>query len=226
MDPHSPETIALLGGTGKEGQGLAIRFAAAGFAVAIGSRDAAKAEEAAASLRERVPGARLGSGTNTAILQQAGLVFVCVPFDRAAGLLEECRPFWPHGCVVVDTTVPLRFEAGSVSLLELPEASGSEHLAAHLPTGIPLVAAFKTISAHTLAELDTSLDCDLVVCGDVPEARTRVARAASTFAGLRVLDGGPLRHARALEAMCALAIGLNRRYKAKSARFRIVGVNV
>ncbi len=224
MNEPRRETIALLGGTGKEGQGLALRFAAAGFAVTLGSREAAKAMAAAAALLERLPEARVSGGENTAILAQADLAFLCVPFDHAGPLLDECRPFWREGCVVVDTTVPLRFAAGGASLLELAEPSGSQHLASRLPPGIPLVAAFKTISAHTLAELDTSLDCDLVVCGDLPAARERLIEAASTFSGLRVLDGGPLKHARALEAMCALAIGMNRRYKAKSARFRIVGV--
>ena len=225
MNQLRHETIALLGGTGREGQGLALRFAAAGFSVVIGSREAAKAREAAAALLDRLPGARISGDENIATLGQAGLVFLCVPFDHAGELLDACRPHWREGCVVVDTTVPLRFESGSVSLLELPEPSGSQHLATRLPPGIPLVAAFKTISAHTLADLETALDCDLVVCGDLPAVRLRVMDAASALAsGLRVLDGGPLRHARALEAMCALAIGLNRRYKAKSARFRIVGV--
>ncbi|HUQ92888.1 MAG TPA: NADPH-dependent F420 reductase [Bryobacteraceae bacterium] len=224
MNQLGKETIALLGGTGKEGQGLALRFAASGFPVMIGSRDAAKAREKATVLLERLPGAAIGGGENTAILAQADLVFLCVPFDRASGLLDECRPLWKEGSAVVDTTVPLRFESGVVALQQLPENSGSEHLASHLPPGIPLVAAFKTISAHILAEVDTPLACDLVVCGDLPAARSRVIDVASTLSGLRVLDGGPLRHARALEAMCALAIGLNRRYKAHSARFRVVGV--
>jgi NADPH-dependent F420 reductase len=214
-------TIALLGGTGKEGQGLAVRFAAAGFQVVIGSREADKAQEVA----RRYPGASISGGENTAILSEADFVFLCVPFERAGELLDTCRPYWREGCIVVDTTVPLRFEAGNVGLIELPEPSGSQHLAARLPAGVPLVAAFKTISAHTLADLSASLDCDLMVCGDDASARTRLIEAASGIgSGLRVLDGGPLRHARALEAMCALAIGLNRRYKAKSARFRVVGV--
>ena len=225
MNQLRQETIGLLGGTGKEGQGLALRFAAAGFAVVIGSRETVKARESAAVLLDRLPGARISGDENVATLAEADLAFLCVPFDRAGELLDLCRPHWRQGCVAVDTTVPLRFESGSVSLLELPEPSGSQHLVARLPPGIPLVAAFKTISAHTLADLETTLDCDLVVCGDLPAARSRVMDAASALAsGLRVLDGGPLRHARALEAMCALAISLNRRYKAKSARYRIVGV--
>ena len=225
MNQLRQETITLLGGTGKEGQGLALRFAAAGFRVIIGSREADKAQEAAAALLDRLPGARISGDANTATLAEADLSFLCVPFDHAGELLDLCRPYWREGCIVVDTTVPLRFEAGSVALLELPEPSGSQHLASRLPAEIPLVAAFKTISAHTLADLNAALGCDVVVCGDLPAARSRVMDAASALAsGLRVLDGGPLRHARALEAMCALAIGLNRRYKCNSSRFRVVGI--
>lgn len=218
------ETIALLGGTGKEGQGLAARFAAAGFEVVIGSREAEKAVASADALAARIPGARVRGCENTAAAATGALVILCVPFDRAAPLLDDCRALWKAGCVVVDTTVPLRFDASGVSLLDLPEPSGSEHLSKHLPDGVPMVAAFKTISAHTLGDIETSLDCDLIVCGNGAAAKARVIEAASTFAGLRPLDGGPLRNARAIEAMCALAIGLNRRYKAKSARFRVVGV--
>lgn len=224
MNQIRSETVALLGGTGKEGQGLAARFAAAGYEVVIGSREAEKAIASAAALAERIPGSRVSGCANPAAAQAADLAILCVPFDRAAALLDECLELWKPGCAVVDTTVPLRFDAAGVSVLELAESCGSEHLSRHLPPGVPLVAAFKTISAHTLSEIDKPLDCDLIVCGNDPGAKGRVIDAAESFAGLRPLDGGPLRNARAIEAMCALAIGLNRRYKAKSARFRVVGL--
>lgn len=218
------EKVALLGGTGKEGQGLAARLAAAGFDVTVGSREAGKAAAAAAELAERIPDARVRGCANTEAVQSADFVFLCVPFDGAAALLKECRALWKEGAIAIDTTVPLRFDAGGASVLDLPESCGSEHLLPHLPLGVALVAAFKTISAHTLAEIGKPLDCDVIVCGNDASAKARVIEMASCFAGLRALDGGPLRNARAIEAMCALAIGLNRRYKAKSARFRVVGV--
>lgn len=224
MSEIRAETIALLGGTGKEGQGLAARFAAAGFDVVIGSREPEKAASSAAALAETIPGARVRGCGNEAAARLGDFVILCVPFERVPALLDECRSLWKPGCVVVDTTVPLRFDASGVSLLDLPEPSGSEHIVRHLPEEVPLVAAFKTISAQTLNEIDKSLDCDLIVCGNDAPAKARVMEAAEAFAGLRPLDGGPLRNARAIEAMCALAIGLNRRYKVKSARFRIVGV--
>ncbi len=216
--------IAILGGTGKEGPGLALRLAAAGFPVAIGSRDAAKARDKALLLTSHLPGASLSGGENSEVVRDADITFLSVPFDSAEPLLEVCREWWKTGAVVVDSTVPLRFESGKPSLLDLKEGSASESLAPKLPPGVALVAAFKTIPAHILAEVEQPLDCDLMVCGDHAEAKARVMEVASAIRGLRPLDAGPLRNARILEAMCVLAISLNRRYKSKSARFRIVGI--
>lgn len=217
--------VAFLGGTGREGSALALRFAAANWAVSIGSRDPLRAEEKAAELRQLTGGADVTGGANLDVAAQGGLIFLCVPFDNAAALLNDCRDRWQAGTVVVDTTVPLQFEKqrGAV-LLPLAENSGSESLARLVPSHVPLVAGFKTIPAHVLGELHESLDCDVIICGDDAEARMRVMEAAKDITGLRPLDGGPLRHARALEAMCAMVIGLNRRYKSKGARFRVVGI--
>jgi NADPH-dependent F420 reductase len=211
--------IAILGGTGKEGTGLALRLAAAGFSVSIGSRDAAKAHEKALQL-----GAAISGGENTVVVRDADIVFLSVPFDSAEPLIDACRESWKSGTVVVDSTVPVRFESGRPMLLDMKEGSASERLAPKLPPGVDLVAAFKTIPAHVLAEVEIPLDCDLMVCGDQAEAKARVIEVASAITGLRPLDAGPLRNARILEAMCVLAISLNRRYKSKAARFRIVGI--
>ncbi|MFN0165209.1 MAG: NADPH-dependent F420 reductase, partial [Bryobacteraceae bacterium] len=199
-------------------------LAAAGFPVSIGSRDAAKAHEKAVHLGSQVAGAAISGGENTAVVREADIVFLSVPFDSAEPLIDACRESWKSGTVVVDSTVPLRFESGRPVLLDLKEGSASEHLARALPPGVALVAAFKTIPAHILAEVDVPLDCDLMVCGDHTEAKARVMEVASAITGLRPLDAGPLRNARILEAMCVLAISLNRRYKSKAARFRIVGI--
>lgn len=224
MSETRTNPIAVLGGTGKEGSALALRFAAAGYPVLIGSRQAAKAQEKAAEITRLLPQAVVDWGENRLVASRAHYIFVCVPFDSAGIVLDDCRDAFMQSAVVIDTTVPLHMEAGRLRLRNLPERSGSEHLASRLPAEIPLVAAFKTIPAHILGELEQQLDCDLVVCGDDAGSRQRVIELARVISGLRPLDGGPLLHARALEAMCALAIGLNRRYKTKGARFRIVGV--
>jgi NADPH-dependent F420 reductase len=224
MSDARTDSIAILGGTGKEGSALALRFAATGYSVLIGSRDAAKAQDKALAISQLLPQAHVDGGQNREVAGRAQYVFICVPFDDASALLDDCRAVFMPGAVVVDSTVPLHVEAGRLRLRSLPEGSGSEHLAPHVPPEVPFVAAFKTIPAHVLSEVEEPLDCDVVVCGDDAASRQRVIELARAIAGLRPLDGGPLSHARALEAMCALAIGLNRRYKSKGARFRIVGV--
>lgn len=216
--------LGILGGTGVEGRALALRFAEAGFSVAIGSREAEKAREKARELSARLGKSRFTGGENAAIAASCNLVFLTTPFVHARELIDACRKTFQPGSVLVDVTVPITLREGSVQLLALEEGSGSEHLASYLPEGTPLVAAFKTIPAKVLGDLDTRLDCDLFVCGDSGEAKARVMQCASQLGTLRPIDAGPLREARALERMTALAIGINRRYKVKAGRFRVVGL--
>jgi NADPH-dependent F420 reductase len=222
----SPDThVGILGGTGNEGRALALRFAASGWSVSIGSRDRTRAAQTASEIAQSVPGADVHGLTNNDVAGRGGLVFLCVPYDNAAATLHGCRELWRPDSVVVDTTVPLVFDRQRGAILQTVEGnSGSEVLARELPEGIPLVAAFKTIPAHILGDVHEPLDCDVIVCSDHPEAKARVMKAAMRFNGLRAVDGGPLRHARALEAMCCLVIGINRRHKAKGGRFRVVGL--
>jgi NADPH-dependent F420 reductase len=228
MGESSQLTLGLLGGTGKEGSGLALRLALAGFAVQVGSRTADRAVARAAELKGMVEAmghaARLTGNENTQVAASSDLVFLNTPFPHAAALLEACRPAWRLESVVVDVTVPVNFETGKVQLEQPDGASGSEFLARRLPQSVPLIAAFKTIPAHLLADLHSRLDCDVFVCGDAQTAKVRVMEMASSIEGLRVIDAGPLREARTLEHMSALAMQLNRRYKIKAARFRVVGV--
>jgi NADPH-dependent F420 reductase len=221
-------TIGVLGGTGPEGRGLALRLGLAGFPVLIGSRSAERAHEQAEELQHRLGQAsgptRFAGKENTEVAGAADLIFLTVPFDHAAELLQACRPVFRPGSTLVDVTVPLTFQAGRAQVREFAEGSGSAHLASCLPEGMTLVAAFKTIPAQLLADLDSSLDCDVFVCGDSQPAKGRVLEVASRIAGLRPVDAGWLREAHTLEHMCALAIGLNRRYKIKTARFRVVGL--
>ena len=223
--PNETRRVAVLGGTGHEGGALALRFAAAHWEVLIGSRDQARAQDKAAEIRQLAGAARVLGLSNPEAAAGASLVFLCVPFDHAAQLLTLCRAHWQAGTVVVDTTVPLVFDKALGALMQPLEAnSASESLAPLLPPGVSLVAAFKTIPAHVLADLGRPLDCDVFVCGDDQAARGSAIEAAATLPGLRALDGGPLRHARALEAMCALVVGLNRRYRSKSGRFQVTGL--
>ena len=137
---------------------------------------------------------------------------------------EVLRDLGKSGVVLVDVTVPIRFDEGRPDYFEPPEGSNAERIAARLPRGALLVGAFKTIPAHVMADLRVPLDCDDFVCGDSIEAKEKVMAAASLIPGLRPLDAGPLRAARTLERMTVLAIALNRRYKRKGARYRVQGL--
>jgi NADPH-dependent F420 reductase len=221
--------LGLIGGTGEEGRGLALRWAIAGAHVSIGSRTLDRAKATADALNQllgarALPAQRIGYGENRDVIVRSELVLLTVPFAHAAPTLETHGQDFRDGSILIDITVPVSFEQGRVRYLDLPEGSASEHLKARLPENIPLVGAFKTEPAHLLAEIDESLDCDSFVASDSKEAKARVMEAMGFIAGLRPIDVGTLYSARTVERMTVLAIGINRRYKIKTARYRVVGV--
>jgi NADPH-dependent F420 reductase len=220
-------SVGLIGGTGEEGRGLALRWAIAGARVTIGSRSFERAKTVAEDLNQLL-GSRaahlVGSGENRDVISVSDLALLTVPFAHAASTLEAHRNHFRAGSILIDITVPVSFEQGRVRYVELPEGSASEHLKARLPENIPLVAAFKTEPAHLLAEIDEQLDCDSFVASDSKESKSRVIEAIGFIAGLRAVDAGTLYSARTLERMTVLAIGINRRHKIKTARYRIVGL--
>jgi 8-hydroxy-5-deazaflavin:NADPH oxidoreductase len=214
-------SIAVLGGTGHQGSGLARRLARAGHSIVVGSRDA---QRAAAAI-EAWPDARsiTSAGYGPAIAS-AGVVVLAVPFEAVGSLLDEHRERFASQALVVDVTVPLSFAGGQAALANVPEGSASEHIKARLPGHVRLAAAFKTIPAHLLDEVERPLDCDEFVCGDSPEARSETIALVEAIQGLRGVDVGPLSRARSIEHLTFLAVGINRRHKIHDARFRIVGL--
>jgi NADPH-dependent F420 reductase len=216
--------IGLIGGTGEEGRGVALRWAMAGAKVTIGSRSIDRAKAAADELNGVVGPGLVGHGDNRTVVAGSEFVLLTVPFAHAAATLEEYLPNFKPGSILIDITVPVSFEKGRARYIELPEGSGSEHLSRHLPDWLPLVAAFKTEPAHLMLDPTVRLDCDVFVAGDSREAKTRVVEAIAFLEGLRPIDAGTLESARALERMTVLLVGINRRYKIKTGRFRIVGL--
>jgi len=222
--------VGLIGGTGEEGRGLALRWALAGANVSIGSRTIERAKATADELNQLLdargnsPVQRIIHGENQAVIAGAQFVLLTVPFAHAASTLETHRQDFRVGSILIDITVPVSFEQGRVRYAELPEGSASEHLKAKLPEDIPLVAAFKTEPAHLLAEIDEALDCDSFVASDSKEAKAQVMEAIGFINGLRAVDAGTLYSARTLERMTVLAIGINRRHKIKTARYRVIGL--
>ena len=222
--------VGLIGGTGEEGRGLALRWAIAGAHVSIGSRTPDKAKATADELNqilethETRAAFPLTSGENRDVIAASDFVLLTVPFAHAASTIDAHRSDFREGSVLVDITVPVSFDQGRVRYVELPEGSASEHLKARLPETVPLVAAFKTEPAHLLAEINEALDCDSFVASDSKDAKARVIEALGFIEGLRPVDAGTLYSARTLERMTVLAIGINRRNKIKTARYRVIGL--
>jgi len=216
--------LGLLGGTGIEGKGLALRFAAAGAQVLLGSRSLERAEEAARKYNDILGQTLIRGLTNGEMLAGSEIVFLTMPFDQAAAAIQACASQFHPGLILVDVTVPMKFSNRHAEYLEQDGSSNSEIIARNLPEGVELVAAFKTVPAHFLAEVEKPLECDVFLCGNSARAKERVMEAVRMIPTLRPLDAGPLSHARILERMTVLAVHLNRRYKSKAARFRIIGV--
>ncbi|HKA16763.1 MAG TPA: NADPH-dependent F420 reductase [Blastocatellia bacterium] len=222
--------VGLVGGTGEEGRGLALRWAIAGAQVSIGSRTQEKAKTAADELNqiletnEKRIAFVIGSGENREVIAASDFVLLTVPFAHAASTVDAHSSDFREGSILIDITVPVSFEQGRVRYVELSEGSASEHLKARLPETIPLVAAFKTEPAHLLAEINEPLDCDSFVASDSKDAKVRVMESLGFIEGLRPVDAGTLYSARTLERMTVFAIGINRRYKIKTARYRVIGL--
>ena len=211
--PSSPDvsnlTIAVLGGTGPQGRGLARRFAAAGLDVVLGSRDASRASSAAAALASvgRVRGA-----SNADAAAAGDIVLVVVPWDGHAQLLESLRGELA-GKVVVDCVNPLGFDKQGAYALAVEEGSATQQAAAIL-TESRVVGAFHNVSAVLLEDPEVaSIDTDVLVLGDDREATDLVQALADVVPGMRGIYAGRLRNAHQVEALTANLISINRRYK-------------
>ena len=215
-------SIAILGGTGQQGRGLAQRFAHAGARVIVGSRDPERARDAVAGWG--ATGQAIDVADNATAVEQGDVTVLAVPFTSVDALLQELHARFKDGTVVIDVTVPVTFAGGKMAMLDVAEGSASEHIRARLPDGVNLAAAFKTIPAHLLGAGNEPLDCDEFVCGDSDDARARAVALVELLPGLRPVDVGPLSRARSIEHLTALAIAINRRHKIHDARFRIVGL--
>jgi len=189
--------------------------------VLVGSRQIARAQEAVAALGASLP---LGAATNDQIASDCDVVFLAVPFTGVAELLDALRTRFRPGVLIVDLTVPLTFDRGLPAIADVPEGSATEFIRARLPGDVRLAAAFKTIPASALAKIETPLDCDEFVCGDTPEVSAAAIELLSRIPSLRLLDAGGLQSARLIERMTALAIVLNKRYRVRGARFKMIGV--
>ena len=223
--PGVPRPIAIIGGTGPAGMGLALRWARAGETIIIGSRDSQRAEQAAATIQERVGGpAQISGMENAAACAAADILMLTVPFEGQAALLKQLKPAMTEGSILIDATVPLAASIGGRAsrTVGVWQGSAAQQAAELVPKEVSVVAAFHNLSADLLNG-DAALDCDVIVCSDDPDASQLTRELAAKIPGVRAIDGGKLENARTIEQITALLIGLNIRHKGH-AGIRITGL--
>lgn len=216
--------IAILGGTGPAGMGLALRWARAGETIIIGSRDAARAEDAARKIKERASGAQVSGKENSAACAATDLLVLTVPFEGQANLLKQLKSAIRGGSILVDATVPLAASIGgrATRTLGVWQGSAAQQAAELVPQGVSVVAAFHSVSAEVMNG-DEPVECDVIVCSDNSQATQSVCELAAKIPNIRAIDGGKLENARIVEQITALLIGLNIRHKGH-AGIRITGL--
>jgi len=230
MSTGSPEgapirPIAVVGGTGPAGMGLALRWARAGETIIIGSRDAQRARQAAAAIQQKVGNhANVSGMENSEACVAADILMLTVPFVNQAVLLKQLKKSITPGSILIDATVPLAAGVGGRAsrTLGVWQGSAAEQAAELVPEEVSVVAAFHNVSAELLFG-DAPLDCDVVVCSDDPDAAQLTRNLAAKIPGVRPVDGGKLENARIVEQITALLIGLNIRHKGH-AGIRITGL--
>ncbi len=207
--------IAIIGGTGPQGMGLALRWARAGETVIIGSRETRRAQHAAETIQERVGSLAKVSGLeNSAAAAATDLLVLTVPFEGTAALLKQLKSAFRPGSVLIDATVPLAASVGGRAsrTLGVWQGSAAQQTAELVPKGVSVVAAFQNVSAEVLNG-DENVDCDVIVCSDDPNATRDAMDLAVRIPRVRAIEGGKLENARIVEQITALLIGLNIRHK-------------
>lgn len=214
-------TIAILGGTGHEGSGLALRWAKAGHQIIIGSRTAEKAQATAAELNAKLELASVQGQDNAAAAHAAEVVVLTVPYSAHAATLESVKNA-VQGKIFVDVTVPL--VPPKVSRVQMPAAgSASQEAQNLLGPNVKVVTAFQNISAEHLKDPEHPIECDVLVCGDDKDAKALVIQLAADT-GMTAWDAGPLANAVIAEGLTSVLIGLNIKYKVKSSGIKITGI--
>ena len=207
-------TIAVVGGTGPQGRGLAYRFALAGHEVLLGSRDAARAEEKAEEINGKLDGSRVAGASNSEAVGKADLVLLAVPWDGHAQLVESLAPDLV-GKIVISCVNPLAFDQDGPYGLVLQESAAQE--TQRLVPEARVIGAFHHVAALSLWKTPELLTHeDVLVCGDDQEAKGVVQDLAASVTGKRGIDAGPLRLARQLEPLTAVLISMNKRYKTRT----------
>ncbi len=221
-----PEPVAIVGGTGALGFGLALRFGREGVPIVIGSRDPERAREAAARARAAVPAGSFDGHVNDRAVRDAPIVILSVPFRSQSETLTNLREALRADQLLIDATVPL---AAAVSgratrTLGVWQGSAAQQAQEMAPEGVRVLSAFHTVSAALLADLEHVLDEDVLICGNRREDKARLAALVELVPGLRAVDCGPLELARIVEQLTALMISINARHRTR-AGIKITGLS-
>ena len=222
----SNQRVAIIGGTGDQGKGLALRWARAGIDIIVGSRDAERAATAAAEMRAALGGdVSIDGAANGDAAASASIVILTVPFAAQIATMKDISGRLAPGSLLVDVTVPLEPAVGGkpTRMLGVWAGSAAEQCAELAPAGVEVVSAFHNVGADALADLAHDVECDILVCGDGKASKERVRPLVAAIPGCRYIDGGPLANSRTVEAMTALLIGINIRYKAHCG-LRVTGI--
>ena len=217
--------VAVIGGTGAEGFGLASRWARAGIEIVIGSRDEERAENAATKLKDLV-GGKVSGLENVVAAASAPIVVVTVPFAGQAGIYRSIANSIGPDTIVVDCTVPVGASVGdkATHVLGVWEGSAAQQAQSLLPKGTTVCAGFHALAAPALSDLDHEMEGDVLVCGTTKAARQLVGELVTAIPTLGFVDAGPLENARIIEPITALLIGINRRYKTDRAGIKMTGL--
>ena len=227
--------LGIIGGTGPQGRGLAMRLALTRVQVMIGSRQADRAKETAQELNKLMTSAAPGLSNdptfkwiegagNTDVVANSDVVMLTVPYENADATLAELKPKFRQGQIFVDVTVPLSFDKGDVQLIIPPEGSGSKHLRTLVPDFVPFCGAGKTLPATVLEALEHTLDCSIFVYGDDKTAKGSIMDMFARVPGLKPLDAGGMSAAATVEGITMLLIRVNRKHKSHGGRIRVVGL--
>ena len=219
--------IAVIGGTGRQGYGLALRWAKAGGRIIIGSRERSKARAAADRVREVVgSSAKVEGLENAEAASRTDLIVLTVPFAAQTATLKSLKGSLNAGDTLVDVTVPLESAVGGnfTRVLGVWAGSAAEQAARVVGDGVHVVSAFHNIGSGLLNDLSKPLDCDVIVCGDHSESKERVRSLVGMMPPAGFVDGGPLENSRIVESLTALLVSVNIRYKAHSVGIRVTGL--
>ncbi|TMH96492.1 NADPH-dependent F420 reductase [Candidatus Bathyarchaeota archaeon] len=220
--------MAVLGGAGEEGFGLALRWAIAGYQVFVGSRNPDRAAEAAKTIAQTAGRpVRVSGLSNENAVSQADVIVVTVPFAALIDTLRTVKPKFRLGQVLVNVSVPLETAVGGRATRTVGVWAGSagELAASVVPKTVSVVTAFNNVSAELLKNLSKTVDCDVLVCSDDENAKKIVLDLVKGIVGARGFDAGALENSRTIEQVTALLVSLNIRYKVKSAGLRITGIS-